>query len=146
MPSEDMADRARAREARARELLTQFEDKQREAEEQFVSGFTSMQRRVADNARNHGFWEAMPPHLTTSALARLMLVTTELAEAAEAVRASIPQRSDHLDNYSLEEEEIADAVIRLMDYAESRHIDLANALVAKVKYNTGRSHLHGKRA
>lgn len=39
--------------------------------------------------------------------------------------------------------ELADAIIRLMDFCEGYNIDLWGALLAKVKYNSTRSYRHG---
>lgn len=43
-----------------------------------------------------------------------------------------------------EEEELADICIRIGDYAGYRGIDLGAAILAKMKYNSSRPHMHGK--
>jgi NTP pyrophosphatase (non-canonical NTP hydrolase) len=41
------------------------------------------------------------------------------------------------------EEELADAIIRILDLAHSRHLRLGEAILSKMAYNSARSHLHG---
>lgn len=41
------------------------------------------------------------------------------------------------------EAELADAVIRIMDYAHARSLDIAGAIIAKMGYNRTRPMRHG---
>lgn len=66
---------------------------------------------------------------------KLMLVVTEVAEAAEALR------KNDLPNF---EEEIADTFIRLLDISGSIGMDVENAIRAKMEINMTRPHKHGK--
>lgn len=68
-------------------------------------------------------------------LGKLMLVVTEVSEAAEAVR------HNDLHNFS---EEIADAIIRLLDIGSTMKIDLEMHLAEKMDINSGREIRHGK--
>ena len=68
---------------------------------------------------------------------KLALVTSELSEALEAVRTNA-EADDHIPDFTAEEAEIADAVIRLMNYATDRKLRLADAIVAKNEYNRNR--------
>lgn len=68
-------------------------------------------------------------------LGKLMLVVTEVAEAAEAVR--------HSDRENLAEE-LADATIRILDITEAQGIDLLKEIHKKMEINQQRPHLHGK--
>jgi len=68
-------------------------------------------------------------------LGKLMLVVTELAEAAEAVRHNDP------DNFA---EELADAMIRLLDIAGTCEINIGRAINDKMAVNRGRPQRHGK--
>jgi NTP pyrophosphatase (non-canonical NTP hydrolase) len=74
-------------------------------------------------------------------MTKLMLVVTELAECAEGLRkpveASVP-------GFTNEEEEIADAIIRLLDYAGQYRLRIGEALNAKMAKNEGRPYRHGK--
>lgn len=74
------------------------------------------------------------------------LITTEIAEATEAVRDGIP--AVHIgDNNKPEGEaiELTDAVIRIMNYFSEMGWDLDFCLELKNNYNKTRERLHGKR-
>jgi NTP pyrophosphatase (non-canonical NTP hydrolase) len=68
---------------------------------------------------------------------KLMLIVSEIGEALEAVRKNLGP-DDHIPQFSAEEAEIADAVIRLMNYATDRDLRLAEALIEKNEYNRNR--------
>ena len=61
------------------------------------------------------------------------------------------KRWKHLENpssnkiieFSNLEEELADAVIRIMDYAFGKDLDIG-AILAKLEYNKSREFMHGK--
>lgn len=68
---------------------------------------------------------------------------SELSEALEALRHGNPM-DDHIPEFTGVEAELADVVIRVMDYACSRNLRLGEAIVAKMAYNTTRENKHGK--
>lgn len=91
----------------------------------------------------------------------LMLITSELAEALEADRhhlsANVTNYIDDLENQGRDfseafkanikdsyEDEIADAMIRLLDHCGYRGIDIDFHIKEKLKYNKTRAHRHGK--
>lgn len=78
----------------------------------------------------------------------IALEMSELGERLEAVRTLTedggPVMSEKLPGYTLEEEEVADALIRLLDYCYGRRLRLGPAIVAKVAYNLRRPHKHGR--
>jgi NTP pyrophosphatase (non-canonical NTP hydrolase) len=47
---------------------------------------------------------------------------------------------------SCEREELADIIIRVLDYAARRHIDIAQAVYIKHLYNASREYRHGGKA
>lgn len=67
----------------------------------------------------------------------LMLMVTEISEAMEGVRKGIPD--DKLPHRPMEEVELADAMIRIFDYAGGFGFDLGGALVEKLRYNQNRA-------
>lgn len=66
----------------------------------------------------------------------LCLIHSEISEALEGVRKGI--NDDHLPQYPMEDVEIADAFIRLLDYAGGHKLALADAFIDKVAYNANR--------
>ena len=68
-------------------------------------------------------------------LGKLMLVVTEVAEAAEAVRKG---------DFSNFAEELADTEIRIGDIDASAAVGLASAIAAKMDVNEDRARRHGK--
>ena len=81
-----------------------------------------------DNERNFGEFVA--------------LVHSELSEALEAERAGNPP-DDKLPAFSGVEVELADTIIRIMDWAVHNDLDVAGALVEKVRINAKRGYKHG---
>lgn len=67
----------------------------------------------------------------------IALIHSEISEALEGIRKNL--NDDHLTSRKMVEVELADAVIRIMDYAGSRGLDVAGALVEKLEYNLNRS-------
>lgn len=67
----------------------------------------------------------------------LMLIVSEVAEAMEGVRKDL--KDDHLPHRSMEEVELADTVIRIMDYAGRWGLDIGGAIIEKLEYNKNRA-------
>jgi len=95
------------------------------------------QDQAHQTAIEHGWWEK-----PRSVGEVLMLIVTELSEAMEAYRNGNPP-SEKIPEYSQMEEELADVVIRLLDFAGKYDIDLEGALEAKLRYNENRPYRHG---
>lgn len=82
-------------------------------------------------------------------LSRLMLINTELSEAAEELRepgkmsAKIKEKLGDDVNLLSFDEELADVQIRLFDLAGSSGIDLDRAVNLKMKANSMRKPMHG---
>jgi NTP pyrophosphatase (non-canonical NTP hydrolase) len=99
-----------------------------------------MQARIHQQNRDMGWWDN-PREMGTL----LCLVHSEISEAMEGERKGL--MDDHLPHRSMLEVELADAMIRIMDIAASRNLDLAGAIVEKVDYNRKRAdHQPGARA
>lgn len=107
-------------------------------------------QRIHENARNKGFWkdyaevELMKPVLRHETYLaqylncvgqRLMLITSEVGEAEEALR------KNDMENF---QEEIADIVIRCFDLAGGLDFDLVEEMNKKHQVNLAREYKHGK--
>ena len=106
----------------------------------FVRGWISTAADSHQNAKDKGFWE---PGTERNDSEMIMLVVTELAEAVEGLRHGNPP-DDKVPEFSAAEAEFADAIIRMMDQAHARGWRVAQAIEAKMKFNKGRAHKHGK--
>jgi len=85
---------------------------------------------------HQGFWES------DNTGEKIALMHSELSEALEADRKDLP--SDKIDGFSGVEEELADCVIRIMDFAGKHDLRLGEAIAAKLQINLQRPHMHGK--
>lgn len=129
-----------------------------------------LQARIGEiNAANG--WRAAPPPAgfeTTQAIAVLALIGTEVSEAIEEVRngsgiapyysGGTSRFPDPLDPSRPTDDlgaprkpegvpsELADIVIRALDFADLHHIDLGAAIEEKLAYNVTREHRHGGKA
>jgi NTP pyrophosphatase (non-canonical NTP hydrolase) len=126
----------------------------------FVQAFTELQEDAAAINRKNGFTDRdellarlktfleahyrdeFLPILDEYKLARtglkIALIMGELGETLEAVRKNLGPDL-HIPNFTSEEAEVADAVIRLMNYAADRKLRLADAIFAKNEYNRNRA-------
>lgn len=129
-------------------------------ESSFLDGFKFLQKRVNQTAHEKGWWKDRQ-QLTDAALKVgghelekfakkaiggmvLALIHSEVSEGLEGERKDL--MSDHIEDYSMLEEEFADVIIRIMDYAEENELDVAGAVLAKLAFNDGREYKHGGKA
>lgn len=72
----------------------------------------------------------------------IALMHEELSEGLSGLRHGNPP-SDHIPQFSAIEEELADAVIRILDMGQARNYRIAQAIIAKMAFNETRAHKHG---
>jgi NTP pyrophosphatase (non-canonical NTP hydrolase) len=126
-------------------------------ERQVLSEFNlnALAERIYRNAKKHGFHkrgENLPE--------KLMLIVSEVSEACEALRRgkrfegslraglrdfrNLPEVVFEADVKDTFEDEIADAIIRLLDLAHSVGMDVNFHVREKMRYNESRPFKHGK--
>ena len=106
----------------------------------FVRGWINTASDVHQTAREKGFWVDGVERNNGEMLA---LIHSEISEVLEGLRKGNPP-DNKLPEFSCAETELADTVIRIMDLAHARGWKVAQAIEAKMKYNTGRPYKHGK--
>lgn len=105
-------------------------------------GLLALQGYIEEWAVSKGWREQDAP--PREPLHLIMLMVTELSEAAEAFRNHNPPCSrPGMEHFSHVEEELADAVIRIFHMADEFDFDLAGAIIAKMKFNETRPYKHG---
>lgn len=72
----------------------------------------------------------------------IALMHSELSEALEGIRHRNP-RDKHCPEFGNIEIELADCVIRILDFGYSRKLDVVGAVLAKTKFNKTRPWKHG---
>jgi hypothetical protein len=114
----------------------------------FIAYLNKFKQHSHQTAIAKGWWkereqiEKLPGGVQQVQLALLMLIITELSEAAESIRHGCPP-DDKVPEFSGLEAELGDAVIRILDMAEKYNLRLGEAIVAKMRCNLGRPALHG---
>lgn len=120
----------------------------------FVASLSRMADKAHANSRSKGFWSIVDDLKTHPRwaeieviwkLSRIALFHSEASECLEGIRKDLPD--DHLPERSMEVAELADIVVRILDYAGAYDLPLGEVILEKMAYNSGRAFMHGdKRA
>lgn len=103
----------------------------------FPHCWNRLAREVNGVAREKGWWDS-----DRSDGEIVALMHSELSEALEGLRKGNPD-DEHVPGYPSVAVELADTVIRIMDFSVARGHDVAGAIFAKKEFNKTRPRKHG---
>jgi NTP pyrophosphatase (non-canonical NTP hydrolase) len=96
--------------------------------------------RVHKTAKEKGWWDE--PRSNAHCIA---LIHSELSEALEACRTGPFKVCDKGLTITALAEELADVIIRVLDFAKYNGVPIGEAVALKAEYNATREYKHGKK-
>lgn len=98
---------------------------------QIADGLAKFKDEYHQHCVEAGWWESNREDGTT-----LALIHSEISEAMEAIRQN--KNDDHLPSRPGAEVELADAILRILDFCGRKGYDISGALIEKMEYNLKR--------
>ena len=132
-------------------------------ERQAMASISELQDICGTAARDKGFHDDRPYSTNLPALRdwqgnKLMLIVSEVAEAQDELRKGHPADLTYHPNREFDDKgtlklnkpegvpsELADVVIRVLDFCYTEGIDLESIITEKLAYNATREHKHGRK-
>ncbi len=105
----------------------------------FVERYNEVASGIHETAKDKGWWDE-----DRNDGEILCLIHSEVSEALEALRSGNPL-DDKVPEFTGVETELADVIIRIMDYGSAKNHRVAEALMAKIEFNKTRSYKHGNK-
>lgn len=115
-----------------------------EVEDSFVRDVNILAKQITVWNMYQGFWTNTDQDLTLQERAtRLALIHSEVSEVLEAIRTDA--QDDKIPYLKGEVAEMADVIIRCLDYCGRYGINIGEAVRDKMRYNQTRPKMHGKK-
>lgn len=131
--------------AKMKRKMPQTTNKYSLAEARFMMGWGCFAREVYATGKASGFYDVPYFRKGFNHEQKLLLMVSEICEGMEGARgAPWPGiADDKLPHRPMLEVELADTVIRIMNYASHCGLDVQGAIIEKNKFNATRGHKHG---
>lgn len=106
-----------------------------------IEGIRNLAGAIHEVNTRNGWWNDIHTgadlRKTANRAEKLMLIVSEISEAMEGERSNL--MDDKIPTRPMAEVEIADAIIRCLDYGQAFGYDIAGAIADKLAYNANRA-------